>query len=216
MLNKKNLIFIGAPGAGKGTISAMLLDQVKLAHISTGDMLRQEIASGSELGQQADKIISQGKFLSDEIVAALVKHRLEQDDAQKGFILDGFPRTLPQAELLKQILEELDNHLDGVVFFDIDDETLLKRLSGRLSCKQCGEIYNSYFYQPAVAMTCDKCGGKLFQRSDDLPKTVAKRLKIFYKQTTPLIDYYRQQGLLLTITETNKNRVFDALLKVLA
>jgi len=216
MLNKKNLIFIGAPGAGKGTISAMLLDQVKLAHISTGDMLRQEIASGSELGQQADKIISQGKFLSDEIVAALVKHRLEQADAQKGFILDGFPRNMPQAELLKQILEELDNHLDGVVFFDIDDETLLKRLSGRLSCKQCGEIYNSYFYQPAVAMTCDKCGGKLFQRSDDLPKTVAKRLKIFYKQTTPLIDYYRQQGLLLTITETNKNRVFDALLKVLA
>jgi adenylate kinase len=215
MLNKKNLIFIGAPGAGKGTISAMLLDQVKLAHISTGDMLRQEIASGSELGQQADKIISQGKFLSDEIVVALVKHRLEQADAKEGFILDGFPRTLPQAELLKQILEELGNHLDGVVFFDIDNATLLKRLSGRLSCKQCGEIYNSYFYQPAVAMTCDKCGGKLFQRPDDLPETVDKRLKIFYKQTAPLIDYYRQQGLLLTITETNKNRVFDALLKVL-
>ena len=215
MLSKKNLIFIGAPGAGKGTISAMLLDQTKLAHISTGDMLRQEIASGSELGQQADKIISQGKFLSDEIVAALVKHRLEQADAKKGFILDGFPRTLPQAELLKKILEELGNHLDGVVFFDIDDKTLLKRLSGRLSCKQCGEIYNSYFYQPTVAMTCDKCGGALFQRPDDLPETVDKRLKIFYKQTAPLIDYYRQQGLLLTITETNKNRVFDALLKVL-
>ena len=215
MVSKRKLIFLGAPGAGKGTFSALLLDQVKLVHISTGDILRQEIASGSELGQHADEIIHQGKLLSDEIVAALVKHRLENSDCQAGFILDGFPRTMAQAELLKHILEELDINLDGVVFFDIGDELLLKRLAGRISCKQCGEIYNSYFRKPAVEMVCDRCGAELFHRPDDAVKTARKRLKVFYKQTAPLVDYYRQQGLLLTITETEKDKVLSALLKVL-
>lgn len=215
MLSKRKLIFLGAPGAGKGTFSALLLDQVELAHISTGDILRQEIASGSELGQQADKIMHRGELLPDEIVAALVRHRLESDDCQAGFILDGFPRTMAQAELLKQILEELNKNLDGVVFFDIDDELLLKRLAGRISCKQCGEIYNSYFRKPTVEMICDKCSGELFHRPDDAIKTANERLKIFYKQTAPLIDYYRQQGLLLTVAETDKDKVLSALLKVL-
>ncbi|MCF6176680.1 MAG: adenylate kinase [Victivallaceae bacterium] len=215
MLSKNKVIFLGAPGAGKGTFSAMLLEQVKLAHISTGDILRAEVASGSELGKQAAIIMQRGELLPDEIVAAMVKSRLAQDDCREGFILDGFPRTTPQAELLKQALQELDNELDGVIFFKVEDELLLKRLSGRISCKACGEIYNRYFQKPAVDMICDKCGGELFQRPDDSIETARERLKVFYEQTEPLIDYYRQQGLLLTITEVEKNKAFAALLELL-
>ncbi len=215
MLSKNRLIFLGAPGAGKGTFSAMLLEKIKLAHISTGDILRAEVASGSPLGQQAAAIMQRGELLPDEIVAAMVKSRLAQDDCQAGFILDGFPRTTPQAELLKEALEELNNKLDGVIFFKVDDELLIKRLSGRISCKACGAIYNRYFQKPAVEMQCDKCGGELFQRPDDSIETAKERLKVFYAQTEPLIDYYEQQGLLLTVTKTEKNAAFAALLEIL-
>lgn len=215
MLNKNRLIFLGAPGAGKGTFSAMLLEQVNLAHISTGDILRAEVASGSELGQQAAEIMQRGELLSDDIVAAMVKSRLAQGDCQDGFILDGFPRTTPQAELLKQALKELSNELDGVIFFKVDDELLIKRLSGRISCKNCGEIYNRYFQKPATEMQCDKCNGELFQRPDDSVETARERLKVFYEQTEPLINYYKQQGILYTITQTEKNKAFAALLEVL-
>jgi adenylate kinase len=215
MINKKKLIFLGAPGAGKGTFSAMLLDKEELAHISTGDILRQEAASGSELGKQASEIMQRGELLPDEIVTVVVKSRLAQSDCRAGFILDGFPRTIPQAELLKQTLEDLDDNLDGVVFFKVEDELLLKRLSGRMSCRDCGEIFNRYFHKPEIEMVCDKCNGELFQRPDDSIETARERLNVFYEQTEPLIDYYRQQGLLLTITETEKHKAFVALLEVL-
>lgn len=215
MLNKSRLIFLGAPGAGKGTFSALLLEKVNLAHISTGDILRQEIASGSELGKQAEAIMRQGQLLPDDVVAAIVKVRLTQDDCKGGFILDGFPRTIPQAELLGKALKELNSRLDGVVFFDVDDEVILKRLSGRIFCKNCGEIYNRYFRKPTVEMVCDKCHGELFQRPDDAIETARERLKVFYAQTEPLVDYYRQQGLLITITETDKQTALAELLEVL-
>ena len=213
-MNKKNLIFIGAPGSGKGTISNLLMELAPLAHISTGDILRDEIKRDTELGRQAAVIMKQGGLVSDEIVVGMVKERLAQDDCKQGFILDGFPRTLNQAELLNKVLSDLGMTLDAVIFFNVKDETLLARLTSRLSCK-CGAVFNKIGMPPKVEGICDKCGQALFQRADDSLETAQNRLSVFYKQTQPVIDYYRTTGKMIELKDMDKEDSIELLKKEL-
>lgn len=216
MLKQKNLIFIGAPGAGKGTIANVLLAKYPLAHISTGDLLRNEIKNDTSLGRQAAEIMKAGKLVPDDLVTGMVRSRLAKSDCQNGFILDGFPRTLNQADLLGKVLKELNNQLSRVIYLKVSDDILLQRLTARQNCKKCGEIYNKLFMPSKVEGVCDKCGGELFQRPDDSLETAKSRLKVFYQETQPLIDYYEKQGLLLTITSTDKDEIIATLEKELA
>lgn len=213
-MNKKNLIFIGAPGSGKGTISNLLMELAPLAHISTGDILRDEIKRDTELGRQAAVIMKEGGLVSDEIVVGMVKERLAKDDCKAGFILDGFPRTLNQAELLNKVLADLGMTLDAVVFFNVKDETLLARLTSRLSCK-CGAVFNKLGMPPKVEGICDKCGQELFQRADDSLETAQNRLSVFYKQTQPVIDYYRTTGKMIELKDMEKEDSIELLKKEL-
>ena len=174
MLKQKNLIFVGAPGAGKGTFSALLLERHPMAHISTGDILRDDVKRDTELGREAAKLMKEGKLVPDEVIAGMVRERLAQPDCDNGFILDGFPRTIRQAELLEEALSSLGRKL---------------------------------FMPPKVENVCDDCGSELFQRPDDSLETAKSRLEVFYRQTSPLIDYYRKQGLMLEITETDKDKI---------
>ena len=216
MINKKNLVFLGPPGAGKGTLSEVLLKDEKLVHISTGDILRAEIAQGTELGKSAKALMDQGKLVPDQIVADMVASRLTQADCDAGFILDGFPRTVAQAELLKESAAKIGRNLDKVVLFDAPRELLLQRLTARLTCRQCKASFNKIFAQPKVEGVCDHCGGELFQRSDDSLETAQNRLKVYDEQTAPLIDYYRSNGLLATIDSSlPKDQGYAALLAVL-
>ncbi|MBR2508673.1 MAG: adenylate kinase [Lentisphaeria bacterium] len=213
-MSKKNLIFIGAPGSGKGTISNLLMELAPLAHISTGDILRDEIKRDTELGRQAAVIMKEGGLVSDEIVVGMVKERLAKDDCKAGFILDGFPRTLNQAELLNKVLADLGMTLDAVVFFNVKDETLLARLTSRLSCK-CGAVFNKLGMPPKVEGICDKCGQALFQRADDSLETAQNRLAVFYKQTQPVIDYYRTTGKMIELKDMDKEDSIELLKKEL-
>ena len=216
MVSKKNLVFLGPPGAGKGTLSTLLLDACPLAHISTGDILRAEIAAKSELGLLAKGFMDKGQLVSDEIVNDMVARRLAEPDCAGGFILDGFPRTVRQAELLKETLAKLGRTLDVVVYFKAGDELLLQRLTARLSCRKCGAVFNRVFAPPRQENYCDRCNGELFQRPDDSLETAKGRLEVYYRQTLPLIDYYREQGLLVEInSELPHRESFPMLLKVL-
>lgn len=216
MLTQKNLIFIGAPGAGKGTISAVLLEKYPFAHISTGDILRDEVKRNTELGQQAAVLMKEGKLVPDEIVAGMVRARLAQKDCDNGFILDGFPRTIKQAELLADALKDLGRPLDRVVYLKVADEVLLQRLTARQNCKKCGAIFNKLFMPSKVENVCDNCGGELFQRPDDSLETAKSRLDVFYKQTQPLIDFYTKQGKVLDITDLDKDKIVAVIEKELA
>ena len=216
MLTQKNLIFVGAPGAGKGTISAVMLEKYPLVHISTGDILRDEVKRGTELGQQASVLMKEGKLVPDEIVAGMVRARLAQKDCDNGFILDGFPRTINQANLLAEALKELGRPLDRVVYLQVEDEIILQRLTARQNCKKCGAIFNKVFMPSKVENVCDNCGGELFQRPDDSLETAKNRLEVFYKQTQPLLDYYTEQGKVLAITELDKDKIVAAIEKELA
>jgi adenylate kinase len=198
-LRKKNLIFLGAPGAGKGTIAKEMVDKYRIAHISTGDILRAEVAAHTEAGKQAEALIKGGQLVPDELVAGMVRRRIAEPDCQRGFILDGFPRTIRQAEMLEDALRELKLFIDLVIYLAVDDETLLKRLTARLNCRKCDAIYNKISRPPKKAGVCDQCGGELFQRPDDSLETAKSRLKVFYAQTAPLVDYYRKNGLLFTL-----------------
>ena len=215
MITKKNLIFLGAPGAGKGTGASGLLERESLVHISTGDILRAEIKNGTELGKSAAVLMEKGELVPDEIVAGMVKARLQQPDCQNGFILDGFPRTIKQAELLEDALNGIGKEIDTVVYFDISDDILLKRLTARISCKQCGKIYNKIFVPPKKENTCDDCDIELFQRPDDSLETAKDRLKVFYESTQPLIDYYKEKNLLTSIKEVEKEKMIAALFEKL-
>ena len=187
------LVFLGPPGAGKGTIAALVSKEFSIAHISTGDMLRSEIKNGTELGKAAKKYIDEGQLVPDEVIIGMVKNRLYQEDCAKGFILDGFPRTTEQAEALGEIV-----HLDAVVNFAADDETVVRRISGRRVCTACGEVHHVDWLKEGQN-TCDKCKGSLIIRPDDNEETVRKRLEVYARQTAPLIAYYREKGVLQDI-----------------
>ena len=215
MISKKNLIFLGAPGAGKGTGANGLLEHEPLVHISTGDILRTEVKNGTEVGKNAAVLMKKGELVPDEIVAGMVKSRLKQHDCDNGFILDGFPRTIKQAELLEDALKEINKEIDAVIYFDIEDDILLKRLTARISCKKCGRIYNKLFLPPKKENTCDDCNEELFQCPDDSLETAKDRLEVFYESTQPLINYYRSKNILTSITEVERDEMVAALFKKL-
>ncbi|MDR0587126.1 MAG: adenylate kinase [Treponema sp.] len=188
------LIFLGPPGAGKGTLAVRAVDVVKVPHISTGNIFRAAIAARSELGLKVKAIIDAGKLVDDETTIALVRERLAQDDAENGYILDGFPRTIPQAEALAGF-----SAVDKVVNFDLPDAVVLERLGGRRTCRNCGANFHILFGKPKQDGVCDSCGGELYIRDDDREQAIAKRLEVYREQTAPLIDYYRKKGLLVDV-----------------
>ncbi len=190
-----NLILLGAPGSGKGTQAKRLQDTLCIIQLSTGDMLRAEVASGSELGRKAEKVIQAGRLVPDELMIDMIAKRIGHDDCRKGFILDGFPRTVPQASALDRLLTERKLKIDHVLVLDSDDEALVERITGRFTCVQCGAGYHEKFQRPRVDGVCDKCGGTKFsRRADDNAETVRARLKTYHEVTTPIIDYYRKKG----------------------
>jgi len=195
----KNFIFIGAPGAGKGTQAALVKDELKLAHISTGDMLRAAVKAGAPLGVQAKQYMDAGKLVPDEVIIGLVAERLQEPDVEQGFILDGFPRTVAQAEALQQMLSEQHIELSAAVLFDVSEEAVVQRLSGRRVCKNCGAIFHVVNNPPKVAGVCDVCGGELYQRDDDEETAIRQRLASFRKDTEPVLSFYEKLGKLVTI-----------------
>ncbi|HVO01684.1 MAG TPA: adenylate kinase [Candidatus Cybelea sp.] len=192
-----NLILLGPPGAGKGTQAKRITDQRGLVQLSTGDMLRAEVASGSPLGREAKKIMDAGQLVSDAIVIEMIDHRIDQPDCAKGFILDGFPRTVAQAEALDAMLTRKGKKIDAVIELEVDDNALIERISGRFACAKCGTGYHDQFHRPKVDGVCDKCGSREFvRRKDDNAETVKARLVAYHQQTAPILPYYRKQGLL--------------------
>jgi len=192
------LVLLGAPGAGKGTQADILKEKFEIPHISTGDIFRSNIKNNTELGKKAKEYIDKGLLVPDEITVNIVKNRLEEEDCKSGFILDGFPRTIPQAEFLDKVLSELNINLDYVLNIHVPDEELVKRLSGRRVCQKCGKSYHVIYNPPSQENKCDDCGGQLIQRDDDKEETVLNRLKTYHQQTEPLIEYYTKQGKLVT------------------
>jgi adenylate kinase len=191
-----NLIFLGAPGVGKGTQAKMLSSQLHWPHISTGDILREAVRCETPLGQKAKRYMETGELVPDQLVIDIVKERLEARDTFKGFILDGFPRTVEQAEALEDFLSSKKRSLDAVLYFEASTEEIVTRLTGRRACCNCGAIYHLVYQPPLRQDRCGKCGGELFQRSDDREETVRNRLKVYEMQTAPLISFYEKKGLL--------------------
>lgn len=204
-----NLILMGLPGAGKGTQAEQIVAKYNIPHISTGDMFRVAMMAETEMGLQAKSFIDKGALVPDEVTIGIVRERLSQDDCVRGFLLDGFPRTVAQASALEEIMKDLGKKIDYVLNINVDSGLLLKRLTGRRICKVCGATYHLEFNPPAKADVCDKCGGELYQRSDDNEETVANRLDVNIKQTKPLLDFYEELGYLQSINgEQDINKVF--------
>jgi adenylate kinase len=193
------VIFLGPPGAGKGTQADLLAKEWGIPHVSTGDMLREAVSRGTKLGLEAKRYMDSGALVPDEVVIGLVGERLREPDAEPGVVLDGFPRTVAQAEALDRLLRDHGAAIDRVVFFDVTRFELLKRLTGRRICKACGASYHVAVLPPKKADVCDRCGGALYQREDDSEAAVAKRLDVYAKQTEPLLDYYQGRGTLVRI-----------------
>lgn len=193
------LIFLGPPGAGKGTQAKRVAEQYRAPHLSTGDMLREHVSRGSELGRQAKPIMERGELVPDQIVLGMVEERIARPDCAGGFVFDGFPRTLPQAEALERVLEKHGFGRPLVIFVRVASDVLLRRLTGRRTCKVGGEIYNLYDHPPKVAGRCDNDGGELVQRADDRPDVIEERLAAYERQTKPLVDFYRARGVLETV-----------------
>jgi len=216
MIRKRNLVFLGPPGAGKGTLSEPLMKAEKLAHISTGDILRAEVKNGTELGKLAKSYMDKGGLVPDEVVAGMVAKALASDECKSGFILDGFPRTVPQAELLDKAMNEIGMKLDAVVLFDAPVDLLLQRLTARLTCRVCKASFNKLFCKPKKEGVCDLCGGELYQRDDDSLETAQNRLKVYNEQTAPLIDFYAKKNMLSKIDSSlPKDEGYAALVAVL-
>ena len=193
------LVFLGAPGAGKGTQARDLALEWKVPQVSTGDMLREAVAKQTALGKQAKSYMDQGGLVPDDVIVGLIKERLREPDAAAGFILDGFPRTLPQAEALERLLADLGQPLSRVISFDVAEAELLRRLTGRRVCRQCGATFHLTSAPPKRSGICDKCAGQLYQRDDDSEATVRRRLEVYARQTEPLLDYYRTRHLLSSV-----------------
>jgi adenylate kinase len=192
-------ILLGPPGAGKGTYSGKLIDIFKVPQISTGDILRANVKQGTELGKKAKDYMDKGALVPDSLIVEIVEDRIKAADCNNGFLLDGFPRTVEQADSLEAIFKKSGLKLDRVINIIVDRDVLFKRLTGRRMCKACGANFNVYTLPPKVEGVCDKCGGELYQRNDDKPETIANRLDVYEKQTSPLIDYYRQKQALSDI-----------------
>ena len=193
------LVFLGPPGAGKGTQARDLAREWNIPQIATGDMLRAAMAEASPLGREAKQYYDRGELVPDDVILRMIRQRLSEPDAAQGFILDGFPRNLAQAEALERLLKDLEQALDAVVYFDVSEAELLRRLTGRRVCRQCGATYHVVSAPPARPGICDRCGGELYQRDDDREETVKHRLDVYARQTAPLLDYFRGQGLLVTV-----------------
>ena len=212
-----NLILMGLPGAGKGTQAEKIVQKYQIPHISTGDMFRQAIKDETELGLKAKSFMDKGELVPDEVTVGIVRERLSKPDCQTGFLLDGFPRTVQQAESLDQILNDLNKKIDYCIHIDVDKDILMERLTGRRICKSCGATYHLVFNPPQVANTCDKCGGELYQRADDDAETVQNRLDVNVKQMVPLLDFYATKNVLKTINGVQEiNKVFEEIDKLLA
>ncbi|MBN6889689.1 adenylate kinase [Cytobacillus horneckiae] len=194
-----NLVLMGLPGAGKGTQAERIVEKYGIPHISTGDMFRAAIKDETELGLQAKSFMDKGELVPDEVTIGIVRERLGKPDCEKGFLLDGFPRTVAQAEALENILSDLSRRINFVINIDVDQEILMERLTGRRICKSCGATYHLVFNPPAKEGECDRCGGELYQRADDNEATVKNRLEVNIKQTKPLLDFYEQKGYLRNI-----------------
>ena len=216
-MRRLNLIFMGPPGSGKGTQAKVLSSNLNIPHISTGDMFRTEVSQGTDLGLKVKRVMESGQYVSDEITNAIVEKRLSREDVKKGFILDGFPRTVEQAEALDGILEEQQLGSPFVVYFEVNRDSLVKRLTGRLTCENCGAVYHKDLNPTSEPGICDKCGGFVNQRDDDGESTVVKRLGVFDQQTSPLVEFYRKAGLLQKIDASQSvEDVQAALLKAVS
>ena len=210
------IIMLGAPGAGKGTQAKKIADLCKVPHISTGDIFRANIKEGTELGKKAKTYMDAGDLVPDELVCDLVVDRIQQDDCTEGFILDGFPRTIPQAEALTNALNAIEQKMEYALNIDVPDENIIHRMAGRRACVGCGATYHVEFNPPKTADVCDVCGDALILRDDDKPETVTNRLNVYHEQTKPLIDYYEKQGIVHTIDGTHTmDEVFSDIRKIL-
>ncbi len=211
-----NIVFLGPPGAGKGTQAKILIEKYGIPQISTGDMLREHRAKGTELGKKAQEYMDKGQLVPDEIILGMVRERLAQSDCAKGFILDGFPRTVAQAEALDKILSEMGKKLDFALALVVPDDLLVERLTGRRTCKSCGMMFHVKYKPPKVEGKCDACGGELYQRPDDNEETVRNRLKVYHESTAPLIDYYKGKGILKEIDGSKSiNEITGQLIQIL-
>lgn len=211
-----NLILLGAPGSGKGTQSAFLAREFDIAHISTGDILRAAVAAETDLGKKAQEYMNKGELVPDEIIIEIVKERLRQEDAEGGFLLDGFPRTVKQAQALDRFLEESGKKIDAVIDIEVEDNEIITRLSGRRVCVDCKEVYHLIFEPSKNEEYCDLCGGKLIQREDDRIDTIKRRTEVYKKQTEPLIEYYRQKRFLRSVNgQQSAESVFKDILTVI-
>ena len=210
------LIMLGAPGAGKGTQAKKIAAKYQIPHISTGDIFRANIKAGTELGMKAKSYMDQGQLVPDEVTIGMLLDRISQDDSKAGYVLDGFPRTIPQAESPTAALKERGEKIDYAVNVDVPDENIVNRMSGRRACIGCGATYHILFNAPKTADVCDTCGEKLVLRDDDKPETVQKRLTVYHDQTQPLIDYYKKEGALVEVDGTqDMEKVFQDIVKIL-
>jgi adenylate kinase len=196
------LVLVGPPGAGKGTQAQFIASHLSIPKISTGDIFRANVSGGTELGRRAQAFMERGDLVPDEVTIAMVTDRLQEDDAQAGFLLDGFPRNVPQAETLEKLLSSWDTRLDVVLELVVDDDEVVRRLSGRRTCRRCGRVWHVTFDPPAKPDVCDVCGGELFQRDDDREETIRHRLEVYQQQTAPLVSYYADEGILLGLDAT--------------
>lgn len=210
------IIMLGAPGAGKGTQAKQIADKYSIPHISTGDIFRANLKAGTELGKKAKEYMDQGLLVPDELTCDLVMDRIGQDDCKNGFVLDGFPRTIPQAEALDAALAKISQSMDYAIDVDVPDENIVNRMSGRRACLNCGATYHIVSIPTKVEGVCDRCGSQVVLRDDDQPETVKKRLDVYHEQTQPLIDYYKKQNILKTVDGTQPmEKVFDAIVEIL-
>ena len=211
------IVMLGAPGAGKGTQAKMITSEYRIPHISTGDIFRANIKNGTELGQKAKSYIDQGLLVPDELTLALIMDRFQEPDCKDGYVLDGFPRTIAQAEALSASLREKGEALDFAIDVEVPDESIVSRMSGRRACLACGGTYHIVFNPTKKEGVCDACGGELSIRPDDMPETVQKRLNVYHEQTQPLIDYYKKEGILRSVDGTQEvGKVFEAIQAILA
>ena len=210
------IIMLGAPGAGKGTQAKMIAEKYSIPHVSTGDIFRANIKNGTELGKQAKEYMDAGKLVPDELTVKILLDRVAQDDCKDGYVLDGFPRTIPQAEVLEDALNKLGDKIDYAINVDVPDENIVRRMSGRRACLKCGAPYHIEHIPPKQEGICDTCGSELVLRDDDKPETVLNRLKVYHDQTQPLIDFYTERNVLKSVDGTrDMKEVFDAIIAIL-